>query len=52
MIQKSKTKFVVSGVVMDDIDDMFVVIAWFQLRMLIIPILDVNVVKCQMLKCF
>ena len=39
-------------VVTDYIDDMFVVIAWFQLRMLIILILDVNVVKCQMLKSF
>ena len=52
VIQKNTIKFVASGVVMDYIDDMFVVIAWFQLRMLIILILDVNVVKCQMLKCF
>ena len=34
------------------IDDMFVVIAWYQQKMLIIPILDVDVVKCQMLKKF
>ena len=52
VIQKNTIKFVASGVVMDYIDDMFVVIAWFQLKMLIILILDVNVVKCQMLKRF
>ena len=53
MIQKNTTKFVVSGVVMDYIDDtMFVVIACFQLKMLIIPILDVNVLKFQMIKTY